>query len=181
LGTGTVAISASEPVDALNRLNEIATRYCESQMFFAGCSLGIFEELSKGKATASELARRCGFDEDAGLRLMIALSQVGLLTREGDTFGNSDVARYLSSSGPAQLMPLLMWGKMFYPMWGHLDDAVREGSPRWRQTFGATPQEAFANMYKDPAGLRNFCGIMSAYSITEGQLLAAALVLSHAR
>ena len=23
-----------------------------------------------------------------------------------------------------------------YPMWAHLEDAVREGTPRWNQTFG---------------------------------------------
>jgi len=141
-------------------------------MFFAGTSLGVFEELSKGPATAGDLARRLGFDEDAGVRLLIGLSQMGLLTRNQDNFANGDVARYLTSSGPAPLMPLLVWGKLFYPMWGHLDDAVREGSPRWRQTFGATQQDAFVNMYKDPQSLRNFCGIMSAYSIPEGQILA---------
>jgi hypothetical protein len=55
---------------------------------------------------------------------------------------------------------------------GNLGHAVRENSPRWQETFGSTQQETFANLYKDPAALRRFCGIMSAYSIPQGKLLA---------
>jgi len=31
-----------ETLDALNRLNEVVTRYCESPVFFTGCGLGHF-------------------------------------------------------------------------------------------------------------------------------------------
>jgi hypothetical protein len=65
-----------------------------------------------------------------------------------------------------------MWGSLFYPLWGHLDDAVRERAPRWQQTFGVTQEQTFANLYKDPAALRRFCSLMSAYSIPQGKLLA---------
>ena len=65
-------------------------------------------------------------------------------------------------------------GNIVCPAWGNLDSAVREFSPRWEQTFGASQQETFANLYKDPAALRRFCGLMSAYSIPQGRLLAEA-------
>jgi len=143
-------------------------------MFFAACNLGVFEELGKGPASARELAQRLGFHEEAGHRLMVGLCQLGLLTRGADRFANTAVAEYLTSAALVPLMPLLMWGTLFYQAWGNLDSAVRECSPRWLQTFGATQQETFANLYKDPAALRRFCGLMSAYSIPQGKLLAEA-------
>ena len=103
---------------------------------------------------------------------MIGLCQLGLLTWDGQKFANSSVARYLTSSAPVPLVDLELWGSMFYPAWGNLDSAVREYSPRWQQTFGASQQETFANVYKDPGALRRFCGLMNAYSIPQGQLLA---------
>src|SRR5262252_301074 len=98
MSSGHAIATAPGPVDALNQLNEIATRYCDSQMFFAACNLGIFEELGKGPASAKELAQRLGFHEEAGHRLMVGLCQLGLLTRDAERFVNSAVAEYLTSS-----------------------------------------------------------------------------------
>src|SRR5215831_10169347 len=111
MATGFAAAGATEPLEALNHLNELVTRYCESQMFFAGCSLGIFEALSKGPASAGQLAARLGFHPDARERLMICLERLGLLTRDGEQYSNSLLADHLTSSAPAPLAALLVWGK----------------------------------------------------------------------
>ena len=172
MATGFAAAGLTEPLDALNHLNELVTRYCESQMFFAGCSLGIFEALSNGPATVGNLAARLGFHAGAGERLLICLERLGLLTRDGEQYSNSGLADHLTSSAPAPLATLLVWGKLFYPIWGSLENAVRENSPRWQETFGFTQQETFANLYRDADALRRFCGVMRAYSIPQGKLLA---------
>jgi len=44
------------PLDALNQLNEVAKKCCESQMLFAACELGVFQRLAKGPARASAIA-----------------------------------------------------------------------------------------------------------------------------
>jgi hypothetical protein len=163
---------APEAVTALNYFTEIATRYCESQMFFAACGIGIFEQLAAGPATATDLGTRLGLHPDSCRRLLAGLHGIGLLDREGDWYRNSAMAAYLTSAAPVPLEPLTMWGSLFYPIWGHLDDAVRERAPRWQQTFGATQEQTFANLYKEPAALRRFCALMSAYSIPQGKLLA---------
>ena len=178
MSSGFAHASAPAPVDALNQINRIVTQYCESQMLFAGCRLGIFEELAKGPASAAELATRLGFHEEAGRRLLVGLCRIGLLTREDDQFANTAVAHYLTSSAPVPLAHLELWGSLFYPAWNNLDSAVRECSPRWQQTFGATQQETFANLYKDPAALRRFCGLMNAYSIPQGRIVADAFDFS---
>lgn len=166
------ALHPTDGVEALNRFNDIVTRYCESQMFFAGCNLGVFQQLTGGPATADELAGRLNIHPDPCHRLLTGLSQMGLLARDGNTFWNTSLAAYLTPGGPLNLEPLSMWGNLFYPMWGRLDHAVREYGPQWQQTFGFSQQDAFANMYQDQATLRKFGGLMSAYSIPQGRLIA---------
>jgi hypothetical protein len=97
-----------------------------------------------------------------------------LLTRDGDRFANAPIAVYATSSAATPLAPLAMWGSLFAPMWSHLADAVRENEPRWQQTFHASAQETFANLYQNDAALRRFCGLMSAYSIPQGKLVGKA-------
>ena len=57
MATAFAAAGVTEPLDALNRLNEIARRYCESQMLFAGCGLGIFENFLKDRPRHMTLRR----------------------------------------------------------------------------------------------------------------------------
>ena len=45
--------------------------------------------------------------------------------------------RYLRSNSPDSLTGYIHYSnEALYPMWAHLEDAVREGTPRWKQTFG---------------------------------------------
>ena len=63
----------------------------------------------------------------------------------------------------------------FYAMSAHLTDALREYSPRWQQTLGVTAADAFAALYADPAGLRQFAELMNAISAPQGRLIAERL------
>jgi hypothetical protein len=77
--------------------------------------------------------------------------------------------------------PMTVWGNLFAPMWAHLGDAVREYRPRWQQTWGCSQHDTFVNLYQDRKALRQFCGLMSAYSIPHGQLVAEAYDFSQHR
>src|SRR5579862_680487 len=92
-----------EAIEALNRINEIATKFCESQMFFAACELGVFDRLSAGPVRCEDLAGLLGVHPDPCRRLLIGLAQMELLHREGDTFSNSPVAAYLAPAAPVPL------------------------------------------------------------------------------
>ena len=50
-------VKALKPLEALNRLLQIATRYCVSQTFFTVCNLGLFEEMGKGRQLARIYAK----------------------------------------------------------------------------------------------------------------------------
>jgi acetylserotonin N-methyltransferase len=141
-------------------------------MFFAACELGIFEQLTHGSSTPAQLAEHLKVHPAACHSLLMGLAQMGLVRRETDSFRNTELSLYLTSAAPTPLEPLAMWGSLFAPMWSHLSDGVRENSPRWQQTFGATQQETFTNLYQDPLALRRFGGLMNAYSVPQGKLLA---------
>ena len=57
MAAATVAQTTPGAVEALNHFNDMVTRYCESQMFFAACGLGVFDQLAAGPATAEEYDR----------------------------------------------------------------------------------------------------------------------------
>ncbi|HEY3739059.1 MAG TPA: methyltransferase [Bryobacteraceae bacterium] len=95
-----------------------------SKTMFAALELGIFE----GKREGKEIDR-----------LLAACGSLGLLEKRGDgEWVNTPAAdEYLRKDSPRTLSGYIEYSNMaLYPMWGHLEDAVREGGHRWKQTFG---------------------------------------------
>ncbi|MBI5086998.1 MAG: homocysteine methyltransferase, partial [Acidobacteria bacterium] len=70
--------------------------------------------------------------------LLDGCAGLGLLVKFGDKYGNSAVADvYLRQGSGLSLAGYILYSdEVLYPMWAHLDDAVREGTHRWSQTFG---------------------------------------------
>lgn len=161
-----------KPLEALNRLNEIAASFMVTQTFSAACNLGVFEELSHGPTTAEGLARKLCVHPDACQRLLVALKQLGLVDRAKDGYRNSELGDFLTSKSPVPLEPLSMWGSPWPHMWEFLLDALKEFSPRWQQALGTTAEETFAALYEDPVRLRRFCQLMDAFSLPIGQRIA---------
>src|SRR6266481_568660 len=111
--SSAAAQSAGSSLDALTKLNDIVTRYCESQMLFTACNLGIFDQLSGGAATAAELGAQLKIDPDPLASLLLGLHQMELLTKDGDRFSNAPAASYLTANANVPLQPLTMWGSLF--------------------------------------------------------------------
>ena len=161
-----------KPVEALNRLNEIATSFMVAHTFSTACNLGVFEELSREPTMAEDLARKLNIHSDGCRRLLVALNQLGLVDGANGRYRNSDLGDFLTSKAPVPLEPLSMWGSPFSHMWEFLPDALRELSPRWQQALGTTAAETFVALYEDPARLRRFCQFMDALSIPIGLEIA---------
>lgn len=95
-----------KPIEALNRLWEITLSYCVSQVFWAGCALGVFEELGRAPATAAELSKRIKIHPDGCRRLLAALEQLRLVEREAERFRNTGLGAYCTSKSAVNLSPL---------------------------------------------------------------------------
>src|ERR687895_1789127 len=107
-------LKAMKPLEALNRLLEIANGFCVSQTFFTACTLGLFEELSKGPATAEALSQRINIHPNGCRRLLVALTHLGLVERENDVYRNSELGNFCTSKSPVVLEPISMMGNPFY-------------------------------------------------------------------
>ena len=109
-----------------------------SKVMFAGVALGVFDRLARGPAPLDALARDLRADPDALRRLLDACVGLRLLTRRGDDYANSDAAAtYLCKDSPRRLTGYLNYSNaVLWKLWANLEDAVREGTHRWKQTFG---------------------------------------------
>jgi acetylserotonin N-methyltransferase len=64
-----------------------------------------------------------------------------------------------------------------YPMWGQLEDAVREGGNRWRQTF-QMDGNMFEHFFRDAESMRDFLLGLHGYGVISSPRVAAAFDLS---
>ena len=127
---------------------------------FAAVDLGVFD--GHRPADCKELPR-----------LLAACASLGLLEKRGDDFVNTPEAdKYLRSDSPDTLTGYILYSnQVLYPMWGHLEDAVREGTHRWKQTFDLDGP-LFSHIFRTDEAMREFLKGMHGF----GQLSSPAVV-----
>src|SRR6185312_451543 len=67
-----------------------------------------------------------------------------------------------------------------FHLWSHLDDAVREGTNRWAQTFGSR-DALFDYYYRDPQATANFVRAMNGFGVLASERTVRAFDLSRFR
>jgi acetylserotonin N-methyltransferase len=136
---------------------DLIEAFRRSQTMFAAVSLGVFETLVGAPATAAELAAKLATNPGALERLLDGCAALGLLEKDGGVYRNAPVAeRYICAGSPDSLRGYILYShQVLYPMWGHLDDAVRQSSHRWTQTFG-TEGPIFSHFFRTDAAMRDF-------------------------
>lgn len=125
-----------------------------SKTMFTAASLGIYDLLP---ATAGSLAQTLRVKHDTLERLLDGNVGLGLLEKRGEAYYNQPVAdTYLRKDSPHSLLGYVLYSdRALYPMWAHLDDALREATPRWQQTFGG-PAPIFEQFFRTPEDVRTF-------------------------
>lgn len=146
-------MSLPDPVPVL----DLIEAFRRSKTMFTAVSLGVFECLHGSPARASELANRLGANPGATERLLDACAALGLLRKRGGIYQNDPVAEtYLCAASPDLLLGYVRYSDAaLYPMWGNLADAVREGGPRWTQTFGLEGP-IFSHFFRTDEAMRDF-------------------------
>lgn len=121
-GQGPTSVSP-EPIMRL------ASGFMAAKHLFAANELGLFEALADSPATLDVLAARTGLTPRAARISADAMVALGLLERQGDTYGNGKVvATFLAGRGGPDLRPLLrFWDKISYPAWVDLAEALGRG------------------------------------------------------
>lgn len=117
---------------------ELIEAFRRSKVMFAAVSLGIFDLLERAPGKVSTVATELGVEPDPLERLLDACVGLKLLRRNGDSYDNEPVASiYLCRNSKRALTGYILYSNdVLFQMWSHLEDAVRQGTPRWKQTFG---------------------------------------------
>jgi acetylserotonin N-methyltransferase len=157
---------------------DLIEAFRRSKTMFAAVELGVFDRLAEGPRAAADLAG--DGDPGAMTRLLDACVALGLLGRDaGGRYSNMPVARtYLARSSPHTLAGYILYSNnALFPLWSHLEDAVREGSHRWRQAFG-WEGPIFDHFFKTERAMRDFLLGMHGFGLLSSPAVAAAFDLS---
>ena len=169
--TMMAALDSTKLAQAQLRLMDLSFGFVTTQAFVSAYDLGLFDALTTAPATVDDISGRIGIRPVACRRLLMLLVSVGLVERDGDRFSNTEIGELCSSRSPVKLGATSRINPV-YAMAGRLTTALREYAPQWQATLGISAADAFAALYADPGGLREFADLMNAISVPQGLLIA---------
>lgn len=158
---------------------DLIEAFRRSKAMFAAVEIGVFDRLEQGAANASVLAADLQCTEEALVRLLDACVGLGLLEKQGITYANTAVsAAYLCRSSPHAMAGYVLYSnRVLYKLWSHLEDAVREGTHRWKQAFGAEGP-IFDHFFQSQDAMRTFLMGMHGFGLLSSPRVVAAFDLS---
>lgn len=161
---------------------DLIEAFRRSKAMFAAVELGLFDRLGERATNAETLARGMHIPAGALERLLDACVGLGFLEKQGSTYSCARVAEtYLRRSSRQALAGYILYSnRVLYPMWGNLEDAVREGSHRWSQTFHFEGP-LFSHFFKTEESKRDFLAGMHGLGLLSSPRVVAAFDLSRFR
>lgn len=171
----TQDISVPDPAVVLDLLEA----FRRSKTMFAAVSLGVFDALASGPKSLAQLTKELSANQDALERLLDACVGLQLLSRHGSDYANSPAAAvYLTETSPRRLTGYINYSNnLMWSIWGHLEDAVREGTNRWQQTYG-WDGPIFSHFFKTEGAKREFLMGMHGFGLISSPHVVAAFDLS---
>jgi acetylserotonin N-methyltransferase len=153
-----------------------------SKVLFTAIALGVFDRLAGGPAALPTLAQDLQADEGALERLLDACVGLGLLARGAGGYTNTPVAAvYLTSASPNRLTGYLRYSDtVLWQLWAHLDDAVRQGTHRWKQAYGLEGP-IFEHFFRNDHDRREFLMGMHGMGLISSPAVVTAFDLSRFR
>ncbi len=153
-----------------------------SKVMFAAVALGVFDRLEEAPASSSSLARDLNLSADALERLLDTCVALGLLIRDESQYKNTVAASvYLCLKSPQRITGYVDHSNVaLWYLWAHLEDAVREGTHRWEQSF-SLPGPIFSSFYRTEAAQREFIMAMHGYGLISSPAVVDAFDLSRFR
>lgn len=158
---------------------DLIEAFRRSKAMFAAVALGVFDRLGEAPADATALAAQIGANGDALERLLDSCVGLGLLLKKSGVYSNQPVAEtYLRRSSPRTMAGYILYSnRALYPMWGNLEDAVREGTHRWQQTFGLDGL-IFDHFFRTEESRREFVAGMHGFGLISSPRVVEAFDLS---
>lgn len=120
-------------------LVDIALAYMPAQVVYTAAELGVADQLAEGPRTSVELADELGTDPQSLLRLLRALTALGVLAQtEPDRFQLTELGGHLRSDTPDSVRNFvrMLCERESWHSWGDLVSSVRTGEPAFDRVVG---------------------------------------------
>ena len=151
---------------------QLGLGFWASKTLLSAVELGVFTELAGGGMDAEALASRLGLHTRSAADFFDALVALGMLERDGTTYGNTaETDLFLDRGKPSYAGGMLeMANARLYPFWGFLTEGLKTGVPQNEAKEGG---DFFAALYADHDRLAQFAQAMSSISAGAGMAIAA--------
>src|SRR5271154_3430496 len=161
---------------------ELIEAFRRSKAMFAAVSLGVFDILERKPADATALANELHVKAEPLERLLDACVGLKLLRRSGPSYENEPVAStYLCRASEQTLTGYILYSNdVLFRLWTHVEDAVREGTPRWKQAFGIEGA-IFDHFFRTEEAKQTFVQGMHGLGLLTSPKVVAAFDLSQFR
>ena len=159
---------------------DLIDAFRRSKAMFTAVRMGVFDRLERGPEKLDVLAAEPAASPDGLERLLDGCVGLGLLEKHSDgRYANTSLSSaYLRRSSPQSMIGYILYSdEVLFKMWANLADAVREGSHRWRQTFG-TDGPLFDQFFSNAEKMRTFLLGMHGFGVLSSPRVVAAFDLS---
>jgi len=158
-------------------VSKIAFGFMASKALFAGLHIDVFSRLAEGPKTSAEISKASNVPINRVTTLMTALTSIGLVDRNDETYSNSPGAdAFLARGAKYEFGDYLRYqiDRQMYPFLDQLND-VLDG------TLEADAIDSYQNWMSDPDEARLYCNAQHAGSLGPGRTIARLVDLSDAR
>jgi len=158
---------------------DLIDAFRRSKTMFAAVALGVFDLLEREPADAATLGAEMRTRPEALERLLDACVGLGFLRKENERYANQPIAStFLCRASDRSLSGYILYSNsVLFPMWAHLEDAIREGGHRWKQTFGIDGG-IFDHFFQTEEAMRTFLRGMHGFGALSSPKVVAAFDLS---
>jgi acetylserotonin N-methyltransferase len=149
---------------------------------FAAVSLGVFDTLEREPADAESLATALQLSREPLERLLNACVGLKLLRKQSELYANEPVSsEYLCRDSERSLVGYILYSNdVLFSLWSHLEDSVREGTPRWEQEF-RTEGTIFDHFFRTHEARTMFLRGMHGFGLLSSPKVVQAFDLSRFR
>lgn len=157
--------------------------YWPARTLQAAVRLGIFDQLARGPQSGAQVAAALGLHPGATDRLLQALAEMGWVQRSGGHYANTREGTLTLVKGS----PFYVGGaahhhtEQLWPLWEHLETAVREGRSVVPEAFGGSGGNPFDRFEQSPPEVIKFLAGMEAGALGFSETLLSAYDFSHHR
>lgn len=185
------SVSVSENTEPkkedLQKIMMLMDGFRSSKALFTASKMGVFDLLQKSPGLdTTQVATEIKASVKGTQCLLEACVSLGLLTssetsHQKPVYKNSTMAaQFLGSDSPFSLQGyILHTDNVVWPLFSHLENAVREGTNQHEQAFGKKAQDLFQDTYYDSQVLKlRFMSAMHSICKVTGKAVATAFDLS---